>query len=281
MPECDARRYCRESGGNEKRCIELTGVKKARKSLREIVLFISMLHYKLLKSKSTKKNGILGNQPMLIIIRLKLLLLLLLAASAVSAAPNSRINNANCGIVSGQLTGGVNSYGYLDYINPADQTKLAQANKTYFRSPDNRNPNAYPKGVTKPLRISPNHHQALYAMLTYYKGPRPNKNDEGEGYSMECYFKRASFHSPKDATVYMLHGMYYHWKSDWTNSEEQYMQASKLQPGNVQITYNLGLMYFEKGDYESAAKQARIAYDRGFPMEGLRKKLKKVNISVN
>ena len=83
-----------------------------------------MLHYKLVKSKSTKKNRILGNQPMLIIIRLKLLVLLLLAASIASAS-NVPIDNANCGIVSGQLTGGVDSYGYLDYINPADQTKLA------------------------------------------------------------------------------------------------------------------------------------------------------------
>jgi Flp pilus assembly protein TadD len=98
---------------------------------------------------------------------------------------------------------------------------------------------------------------------------------------MECYFRRANFHSPKDATVYMLHGMYYHWKSDWINSEEQYLHALKLQPNNPQINYNQGLMYFEKGDHENAAKYARIAYDRGFPMEGLRNKLKKVNISVN
>jgi hypothetical protein len=40
-------------------------------------------------------------------------------------------------------------------------------------------------------------------------------------------------------------------------------------------------MYFKKGDYESAAEQARIAYDQGFPMGGLRNKLKKVNISVD
>jgi tetratricopeptide (TPR) repeat protein len=217
---------------------------------------------------------------MLIIIRLKLLVLLLFAASIASAS-KVPIDNSNCGIVSGQLVGGVDSYGYLDYINPADQSHLAKANQNYFRLPDASDPNAYPKNVTKPLRISPNHHQALYAMMNYYKGPRRDKHDEGKGYSMECYFKRANFHSPKDATVYMLHGMYYHWKSDWTNSEKQYLQASKLQPGDIQINYNLGLMYFEKGDYESAAKQARIAYDGGFPMEGLRRKLKKVNISVN
>ena len=98
---------------------------------------------------------------------------------------------------------------------------------------------------------------------------------------MECYFRRANFHSPKDAAVYMLHGMYSHWKSDWVTSEEQYLHASKLQPNNVQINYNMGLMYFEKGDHESAAKQAQIAYDGGMPMQGLRKKLKKVNITVN
>ena len=217
---------------------------------------------------------------MLIIIRLKLFLLLLLAASAVSAAPNSRIDNANCGIVSGQLVGGVNAYGYLDYINPRDQAKLQKADGAYFKRTDNPDPNAYPR-VVKPLRITPNHHQALYLMMTYYKGPRRDKNTEGEGYSMECYFKRANFHSPKDATVYMLHGMYYHWKSDWANSEVQYLRGIELQPRNAQIKYNLGLMYFEKGDYDNAAKYARIAYDQGFPMEGLRNKLKEVNILIN
>ena len=185
---------------------------------------------------------------MLILIRLNLLLLLILAPSIASAS-KVPIDNTNCGIESGQLVGGVNSYGYLDYIHPADQRELDKANQAYFRPPDKSDPNAYPTGVTKPLRISPNHHQALYAMMTYYKGPRRGKQDEANGYSMECYFKRAHFHSPEDATVYMLHGMYYHWKSEWTNSEEQYMQASKLEPGNVQITYNLGLMYFEKGDH--------------------------------
>jgi tetratricopeptide (TPR) repeat protein len=239
-----------------------------------------MSRYKLEQSKSTGKNGILGNRLMHISFGLTLPVVLLLAASIASADRVAR-DNTNCGIISGQLRGGVDSYGYLDYINPADQTKLAQANGAYFRPHiENLESSSSAMGTWKTLRISPNHHRALYTMMRYYKGL--SATEEGrEFYSMECLFRRAYFLNPNDATVYMLNGMYYHWDSDWANAEEKYLQAHKLQPGNPQINYNLGLMYFDKGDHESAAKHARLAYNGGYPLEGLRNKLKKANITLD
>jgi hypothetical protein len=37
----------------------------------------------------------------------------------------------------------------------------------------------------------------------------------------------------------------------------------------------------DKGDYESAGSHAQTAYDGGYSLQGLRKKLKKVNGSMN
>ena len=214
-----------------------------------------------------------------ILVRLTLSVALLLAAS-VASADRVKKDNSDCGIIDGKLRGGVDSYGYLDYINPADQRKLAQANGAYFPPKiEHLQSSSSKMGIWKTLRISPNHHRALYSMMRYFRSD-PGAHELSALYSMDCMFQRANYINPRDATVYMLHGMYYHWNSEWTESEAQYLQAYKLRPNDPQINYNLGLMYFDRGDFESSAKYARTAYDNGYPLQGLSKKLKKENISL-
>jgi len=211
-------------------------------------------------------------------IGLTLPLLGLFTVSTVLAAPNNRIDNNSCGIIDGQLTGGVGSLGPWDYTNPATHVHLERVEHSYF-APHVENLAWDPKqdamSAAKTLRIYPNHHRALYTLMRYYRD-YPNIDNKNEIHSMECLFARASFFAPNDPTVYMLYGMHYHWNSDFIGSKGKYLKAYDLDPENPQVNYNLGLMYYDQGDYESAAKHADIAYNGGYPLQGLRKKLSRL-----
>lgn len=218
---------------------------------------------------------ILNKQLRYFSIGLTLPLLALFAASTVFAAPNNRIDNNTCGIVGGQLTGGVSSLGPWDYTQRASHVHLERVEKSYFpQHVENLtgDPKQSAMSAAKTLRIYPNHHRALYTMMRYYRD-YPDIDNKNEIHSMECLFTRARFFAPNDPMVYMLNGMHYHWNSDFIGSRDKYMKAYQLEPENPQVNYNLGLMYYDQGDYENAAKHADIAYSGGYPLQGLRKKL--------
>ena len=54
---------------------------------------------------------------------------------------------------------------------------------------------------------------------------------------------------------------------------EQMKVAVDLDPKNAEAHYNLGLLYERTGSIEEAVEHARVAYDLGYPLNGLRKKL--------
>lgn len=204
------------------------------------------------------------------------ILTLLTASTALGARID--VDNSNCGIISGQLRGGIDSLGPWDYTNPETHQYLPRVEGSYFpQHVENLSgdPTQGAISAAKTLRVYPNHHRALYTVMRYYRD-YPNDKHDNKIYTMECLFKRANFFSPSDPMVYMLNGMYYHWNSDFVGSKMKYLQAYELAPENPQINYNLGLMYYDQGDYENAAKHAEIAYDGGYPLQGLRKKLNKL-----
>jgi tetratricopeptide (TPR) repeat protein len=49
-----------------------------------------------------------------------------------------------------------------------------------------------------------------------------------------------------------------------------------LDGASAEINYNLGLVYLELGDIDSAVRHAELAYEQGFPLHGLRVKLEKL-----
>ncbi len=53
-------------------------------------------------------------------------------------------------------------------------------------------------------------------------------------------------------------------------------QAASLDQTNANIQYNLGLAYFDVANYEASLESAKRAYAAGFPLPGLRDKLKRV-----
>jgi tetratricopeptide (TPR) repeat protein len=118
----------------------------------------------------------------------------------------------------------------------------------------------------------PNHGPALQGLVRY-------SLEGGQAYDfdpIDCYFKRARDFAPNDISVLMAEG-YYRWRTgDKAAAMSQYQEALKLDPGSSDIHYNLGLVYFDQANYPKAVEHAKIAYDAGYPLPGLRRKLERI-----
>jgi len=122
----------------------------------------------------------------------------------------------------------------------------------------------------------PNHYPALQAIVKLSlreKDIRPLSAH----YSVECFFDRAMRFRPGDGIVRMLYGSYLlKLKGRAEDALVQYQEAVRLQPENANINYNIGLLYLKKKNYEKSVTYAKKAYGLGFPLPGLRNRLKKV-----
>lgn len=125
------------------------------------------------------------------------------------------------------------------------------------------------------LRAFPNHHRALYAMVRYYltKVPAGSKKLH---YSAECYFDRALRLSPGDPTVRLIGGYYYQKTGDQEMARQHYEAALEIAPNSAEVQYNVGLWLFDLKEYDRARSHAVKAYDLGYPLPGLRNKLRRV-----
>ena len=100
------------------------------------------------------------------------------------------------------------------------------------------------------------------------KGGRANKYRE-----VACYFQRASWYVPDDANVLILNGIYRQKLGHDEMAEEYWKGALLIDSRAVEAHYNLGLLYFRLGDFSSSVEHARSAYELGYPLPGLKKKL--------
>lgn len=122
------------------------------------------------------------------------------------------------------------------------------------------------------LRRIPNHHRALYSMLSLALRDK-TKTPRDSSYTMECWFQRAKTFAPDDGVVWMLQGMYQNKLGHHQQAITDMKKGAALEPKNPNIHYNLGLLYANTGDYGEARKQAHLAYQGGFPLPGLKQKL--------
>lgn len=166
-----------------------------------------------------------------------------------------------------------------DYTNADDRKGLAIVEKFHFTPNIERlipGESALLGGdIDYTLRHFPNHHRALAAMAKLGlrdKTAKPN----GTTYSIVCYFDRAIGFKPNDAKVRMIYGSYLMANHQFDQAMEQMQEAARLSPDNPAINYNLGLMYVKKNDYAQARVYAKKAYDLGFPLPGLKNKLRAV-----
>ncbi len=137
------------------------------------------------------------------------------------------------------------------------------------------------------LRAFPNHHRALYAFSKYeiqeihksqlkglpYKTP---KTKGGFPATAACYFDRAIRWRPNDPNVRLIYGIHLHKIGKSREALDQYKISEKIQPNSAELNYNMGLLYFDLKQYNLAKQYAKKAYQLGYPLPGLRKKLASV-----
>ena len=129
------------------------------------------------------------------------------------------------------------------------------------------------------LRAVPNHHEALYAMARY-EFKTGQSQPEGSSYTLDCWFERAMRFAPHDGMVHLIFGIYLHKKEDWKAAEAEYRTAIEAMPQSPEANYNLGLLYFDTEQFELSREQAIAAYRKGYPLPGLRNKLRRAGFPL-
>ena len=164
-----------------------------------------------------------------------------------------------------------------DYTSAQDREGLSVVEKFHF----SRAVETLTQGMTGSLGADigytlehyPNHHRALASMAKLglrLKSAQP----PGARYTVSCFFERAIAYAPQDVTARMVFGNYLLAMGQDGPALEQLDAASRMAPDQATIQYNLGLMYVKKKEYEKASAHAQKAYALGFPLPGLKNKLK-------
>jgi len=122
------------------------------------------------------------------------------------------------------------------------------------------------------LRAFPNHPRALMAMIRLSEREKRDQPD-GARYTLECYFDRALRFANDDPNVRLVYGIYFLRKNNPQAALQQFEEAKALGLEDPNLDYNLGLAYFELGQYDKSIEHAKRAYALGYPLTGLREKL--------
>ena len=129
--------------------------------------------------------------------------------------------------------------------------------------------------ISYTLERFPNHYPALQAIVKLSLREKDTKPLSAV-YTVECFFDRAMRFRPGDGVVRMLYANYLvKIRGRVEDALEQYQEAVRLQPENANINYNIGLLYLKIKNYEQSVVYAKKAYGLGFPLPGLRNKLKR------
>ncbi len=124
------------------------------------------------------------------------------------------------------------------------------------------------------LRYFPNHHVALFSMVRLGEKEKRSR-PLGATYVVECYFKRALMFRDDDAVVRTIYASYLYKAGKKAEALNQLNKAVQLGEDSPNINYNIGLIYFDLHEYDKALSFAHRAYGSGFPLPGLRDKLKR------
>jgi len=185
-----------------------------------------------------------------------------------------------------------NAYGPFDYTNSEDfKNKLPIVEAAHF-TPKVEGLIGGERGylwsdIDYTLRAFPNHHRALYASVRYEVRERRKSQMKGEVYkhpmsrqgfpaTAECYLDRAIRWRPEDPKVRLIYGIYLQMRAKLNEALKQYKISEKMQPESADLNYNMGLLYFDLKQYALAKQYAKKAYQLGYPLPGLRKKLASV-----
>jgi tetratricopeptide (TPR) repeat protein len=128
--------------------------------------------------------------------------------------------------------------------------------------------------ISYTLGVFPNHPRALMSMMKLAEREKRDKPRDS-AYSMACWFDRAERFRPDDAMVKVLHGIYLTRKGKKQEAMAKLDAALELGIPSPNIDYNIGLTYFDLGQFDKALQSAHRAYGAGYPLPGLRDKMKR------
>lgn len=170
-----------------------------------------------------------------------------------------------------------NAYGPYDYRSDKDKLGIVEqfhltSNVINLASPQSA---GFVGGdLDYTLRAFPNHHVALNAMVRLGDKEKLSR-PKGAKFSVECYFNRALRFRHDDPVVKTIYASYLAKHGKSTQALNQLIEAAQLGEDNANVIYNTGLIYFDLKDYEKSLSYAHQAYHLGFPLPGLRDKLKR------
>jgi tetratricopeptide (TPR) repeat protein len=119
------------------------------------------------------------------------------------------------------------------------------------------------------LRYYPNHPKGLLLLSDVcVKWKSPQCDADG-------WFARAIDVNPNIAQTHTLHGLHLHRTGRHKEALEAYKKAIQLDPNSVYAHYNLGLLYFDMGQFPLSNEEAQRSYALGAQYPGLRDKLQK------
>lgn len=124
------------------------------------------------------------------------------------------------------------------------------------------------------LNQIPNHPRALQALLRLAAREKAT-HIQGSSISVECFVKRAIEFAPEDLVPQMILAQYYAAQGKQDAALALLLEAEKKAPDNPNLAYNIGLLQADLKRYDSALSYAHRAYLGGFPLPGLRDKLKR------
>lgn len=129
------------------------------------------------------------------------------------------------------------------------------------------------------LNSIPNHPGALDAYSRYEaryrssKSFRENRGNLRPSHEAECFFERANQVYPGNPETQLVWALHHYRNDNLARAQSLLESAIALKPGYIEAHYNLGLIHARHGQLEAAKQHARVAYDAGYPLDGLRKRI--------
>lgn len=138
------------------------------------------------------------------------------------------------------------------------------------------NRSATPGGdIDYTLRAIPNHPNALLSMMLLGEKEKTQK-PRNSRYTVECWFERAIRFRPDDSVVRMLYTTYLTKNNRKADAMKQLDIVLKTAEDNPFTYNNVGLLYFDLGEYDKALVQAHKSIALGLNRPDLKDKLKSV-----
>ena len=128
------------------------------------------------------------------------------------------------------------------------------------------------------LRAIPNDPKALKLMVDYDRMRRSNPTLVSPIPLPECYFQRALEFRADQEHISLIFGVYLHQIKQYTTAIAQFKRAIALNDKATEAYYNLALSLIASGDIKGAVPYAKKAYELGFPLPGLREKLRRKGV---